>query len=143
VAYISPEQARALPIDERSDLFSCGTIVWEMLCNRRLFHRGAEAPTLMALVHGEIPPPSEERSLFDTGWDTLVMRALEREVDDRAASATELLHILDKIDAAHSPDDMPEALAALVRQCRADVPTKTDEPRTAELGAEPVTQVLP
>lgn len=139
VAYISPEQARALPVDERSDLFSLGTIVWEMLCNRSLFSRGAEAPTLMALVEDDVPPPSTQRGLLDTGWDHLVARALERELDQRARSARELLHMLDDIPDAHPRDDMVTELAALIQPLCEAAPAD-DDMLTTDLSGERKTQ---
>lgn len=132
VAYISPEQAQAKPVDERSDLFSLGAIIWEMLCDRPLFNRGAEAPTLMALVHGDIAPPSTHRAPIDERWDTLVMSALERDVDRRAPSARELIRLLDRISDAHPQDDMATQLAALVRTGR-EAPRIDDEPHTLEI----------
>ncbi len=140
VAYISPEQAQAKPVDERSDLFSLGAIVWEMLCNRPLFHRGAEAPTLMALVHADIPRPSSERGLLDTGWDEVVLRALERDVEQRAPSAQALLRLLEHVDDAHPSDDVAKDLATLVRQVvrRQSPPPTPDEGLTVALGRETV-----
>lgn len=134
VAYISPEQAQAKPVDERSDLFSLGTIIWEMLCDRPLFNRGAEAPTLMALVHGDIAPPSTHRAPIDEGWDALVMLALERDVDQRAASARDLIRLLDRIGDAHPKEDMAAQLAALVRTGR-ELPRLDDEPHTLEIAS--------
>ena len=56
--YMAPEQARALPFDERCDLFSVGVILWELVCGKPLFHRGSEGPTLLAVMSADVPRPT-------------------------------------------------------------------------------------
>jgi eukaryotic-like serine/threonine-protein kinase len=96
VAYTAPEQARALAIDERSDLFSLGVILWELLTGRSLFDRGSEGPTLIALVTDEIPPPSSLRNVAP-GWDRLLLRALERDPERRTPSAKTMMLELESL----------------------------------------------
>ncbi len=115
-AYMAPEQARALPIDERCDLFALGVTLWELLCSRRLFDRGAEGATLMALVSDSIPTPSEVASVHGR-WDGFLERALQRDPDKRFPSARVMVRELDTLPDARTgslPASGQEELAALV-----------------------------
>ncbi|MBW2524293.1 MAG: serine/threonine protein kinase [Deltaproteobacteria bacterium] len=98
--YMAPEQAMAEPVDERSDLFSLGVVLWELLCGRPLFDRGAEGPTLLALVNDEVAAPSSLLSV-DPAWDELLLRALERNPDRRYSTAAAMLVDLESAAAAH------------------------------------------
>jgi serine/threonine protein kinase len=88
--YMAPEQALAQPIDERCDLFAVGVILWELLCGQSLFQRGAEGPTLVAVLSADIDLPSKLRPDIDPAWDALVLRALGRDPDVRFQSANEM-----------------------------------------------------
>src|SRR5262249_4233951 len=56
VGYVSPEQARGQPVDARTDLFSLGCVVYEMVAGHRAFRRASQADTLAAVLYDE--PPS-------------------------------------------------------------------------------------
>ncbi len=86
-AYMSPEQAYDEVLDGRSDVFSLGIVLWENLCAQRLFKRETEADTLQAVVEGKIASPSRLARRLPKRLDELVMKALERDVDARLASA--------------------------------------------------------
>ncbi|MDY7232562.1 protein kinase domain-containing protein [Hyalangium rubrum] len=86
--YMSPEQARGESIDARSDLFSLGITFHELLTGRRVFERDHEIGVLLALMAQPIPPPSTLRPDIPPALDRIVMKALERQADDRYASAS-------------------------------------------------------
>jgi len=86
-AYMAPEQLKNGAIDARFDLFSVGVVLWELVCNRRLFLRDSEAATMMAVLACEIPRPSQLRPELGTTWDAFFVKALAEAREDRFASA--------------------------------------------------------
>ena len=86
VAYMSPEQADAGPVDHRTDLWSLGAVLYEMLSGRRPYARGVPAPR----ADGQSPlPPSlvAQRPDVPPALEQVVLKALERSPADRFASA--------------------------------------------------------
>jgi serine/threonine-protein kinase len=94
LAYMAPEQLRALPVDRRADLFGCGVIAWEMLTGQRLFARADKAATIAAVLEAPVAPPSEVRGGYP-GLDAIVLRALSRDPSERWASAEEMLRAIE------------------------------------------------
>jgi len=90
VAYMSPEQARGLPADHRSDQFSLGVLLYEMLSGRRPFHGDSAAETLTAIIREE-PPPLEARvDGLPPDAAALVRRLLAKDPGDRFDSSRDL-----------------------------------------------------
>jgi serine/threonine protein kinase len=85
--YSSPEQVRGKALDARSDVFSLGILLHEMLTGRRLFKGGSTAATLRAVLSDPIPKPSEHNPDVTDAIDEVVMAALERNVEGRTKSA--------------------------------------------------------
>ncbi len=86
--YMSPEQFLGTPADGRSDIFSCGVMLYQFLTGERPF-TGA-ATTIMRKVLGEDPlPPSQLNTLLAPGWDAVVKRALAKKPADRYQMAAE------------------------------------------------------
>ena len=85
--YMSPEQVRGVPIDQRSDLFGVGTVLHEMLTGKPLFYVGAAAATMRRVLHALIEAPSAENSRVSVELDAIVLRALERPLEARFQSA--------------------------------------------------------
>src|SRR6185436_2425007 len=59
VSYMSPEQARGLEMDYRSDQFSFGVMLYELLTRRRPFDRESKPETMTAIIRDDAPPPTE------------------------------------------------------------------------------------
>jgi tRNA A-37 threonylcarbamoyl transferase component Bud32 len=93
LAYMSPEQCYGEPLDGRSDLFSLGVTMWELLMGEALFRREETADTREALLRGEIPPLKD----VPPSLDALAMRLLSREREERPTSAGEVARDLDAI----------------------------------------------
>ena len=75
-AYMSPEQCLGHPLDRRTDIFSLGTILHELLTGHRLFKRDNTYDTYHAIVNNEVVPPSQVNHQLDPALDDMVMRAL-------------------------------------------------------------------
>jgi serine/threonine protein kinase len=89
-AYLSPEAADGKPVDPRADIYSCGIILWELLCGRRLFAGKSDPDTVELVRQGVIPKPSSVRPEVDEELERIVLRALAKNVKRRYQSAREL-----------------------------------------------------
>ena len=81
--YMSPEQALGRPIDHRSDIFSLGVVLWEMLTGQRLFRGENDAETVTKLLKTRVPPPHTVNAEVPQKLSPIVLRALQREREDR------------------------------------------------------------
>lgn len=97
VHYFSPEQARGAYVDERSDIYSLGIVLYEMLTGDVPFD--GENPVQVALMHinDDINPPSELVSGVPPALERLVMKATDKYQSNRYASADELLKDLENV----------------------------------------------
>lgn len=86
-AYMSPEQVEAVPLDCRSDVFSLGIVLWEMLTGRHLFKRKREIDTLRAITKAAVPAASEINAGVPQSLDAIVARALIADKTRRFSSA--------------------------------------------------------
>jgi beta-lactam-binding protein with PASTA domain len=88
--YLSPEQARGAPVDPRSDLYSLGIVLYEMLTGKVPFT--GDTPVEIAMKHlSQVPePPSKLRPEVPHDVDAVVMRALAKDPDQRYGSAEEM-----------------------------------------------------
>ncbi|MBI5528857.1 MAG: protein kinase [Deltaproteobacteria bacterium] len=96
VNYMSPEQAAGAALDVRSDVFSLGIVLWEMLAGARLFDADSEVTVLEKVRHSPIPKPSELSRYVPPDLDTLVMQALERDPAGRFSDAGAMADALQK-----------------------------------------------
>jgi serine/threonine protein kinase len=95
-AYMSPEQCRGDPIDQRSDIFASGTVLWEILARRRLFKHASKLMTLKMITEGHVPPPSSANPDVPPELDAICLKALSNEVDGRYESAMEMSTAIDE-----------------------------------------------
>ncbi|HEX7506699.1 MAG TPA: PEGA domain-containing protein, partial [Polyangia bacterium] len=86
----SPEQVRGLPIDRRSDIFALGIVLYEMLTSERLFIGESDFSTLEKVRNVEIIPPSSFNSDIPEKLERIVLKALEKNVEDRYQNAIDL-----------------------------------------------------
>jgi len=115
IPYMSPEQCRSAPLDRRSDVFSIGTMLWELTCGRRLFQADNELALLSVVARGEATPPSEIRPDYPPSLEAIVLKALAVDVEQRFQSAQELQLALE--DFAHE-SHLPLSDARLQRFVR-------------------------
>jgi serine/threonine-protein kinase len=97
LAYMSPEQARGSVVDRRADVFAMGVVLWEMLAGRRLFKASNDAETLHRILFAPMPTVRGAGVDIPIPLDTVCMRALEREVETRYASAAEFADELERV----------------------------------------------
>jgi serine/threonine protein kinase len=88
--YMSPEQVRGLPIDRRSDIFSCGIVLYELLTGERLFVGESDFSTLEKVRNVEILPPSTYNRKIPDELERIVLKALAKDVEDRYQNAIDL-----------------------------------------------------
>jgi eukaryotic-like serine/threonine-protein kinase len=98
-AYVSPEQAEDQPVDARSDLFSFGVVLYEMLCGRRPFRGENTRDTLDAIAHAIPEEPRRIRREIPRGLERVLLRCLEKKPQDRHASASEVRRDLESLEA--------------------------------------------
>lgn len=88
-SYLSPEVVDGKPADPRADIYSCGIILWELLCGRRLFSGRTDLETVELVRKGDVPKPSTLRPEIDAELDRIVLRALAKNPKRRYQSARE------------------------------------------------------
>ncbi|MGC8928172.1 MAG: serine/threonine protein kinase, partial [Myxococcota bacterium] len=88
--YMFYEMVKGMEIDARSDIFSLGIVMWEMLTYRRLFKRDTEVASINAILNEEIPSPKKYFKNLPDGVEKIVMKALERDRDKRFQTAREM-----------------------------------------------------
>ncbi|MBI2894740.1 MAG: serine/threonine protein kinase, partial [Deltaproteobacteria bacterium] len=88
--YMSPEQVRGLPLDRRSDIFSVGIALYEILTGERLFVGESDFSTLEKVRNVEIMPPSTYNRKIPEELEQIVLKALAKDVDERYATAMDL-----------------------------------------------------
>jgi serine/threonine protein kinase len=118
--YMSPEQASGKDLDRRSDVFSVGIILHEMLTGRRLFKSDDEIKTLERIKAGDVDPPSTLNPTVPARLDEIVMRALARETEDRYQEARELHADLLEFLYPASPDLTQQSLAHFMAELFSD-----------------------
>jgi len=95
-AYMSPEQVRGQTIDPRSDLFSAGIVLWELLTGRELFADETEFETLRRVAE-HVPAPPSVYAQTPVSLDALVAKALSKAPEDRFESSVEFGRALIKV----------------------------------------------
>jgi serine/threonine protein kinase len=100
VNYMSPEQARGLPVDERTDIWSLGVVVYEMLAQRLPFIGATRMDTIVAILDRQPAPladVSKDRYIVSPLLEQTIDRCLRKEMTDRLGSANELLAELKRV----------------------------------------------
>jgi serine/threonine-protein kinase len=94
VAYMSPEQLRAERLDFRSDIFSLGTVLYELLTRKRPFDRDSDAEVISAILSSQPPPLKHASGDIPPRLNRIVLKCLEKDKEQRYPSASELLYEL-------------------------------------------------
>ena len=94
MGYMSPEQVRGLPVDHRSDIFSFGAILYELLTGEKAFKKDTSSDTMAAILRDEPPEPANSGIEISPGLDNIVRHCLEKDRDHRFQSAREIVFAL-------------------------------------------------
>jgi TolB-like protein len=95
--YMSPEQIDARGVDQRSDVFSFGAVLYEMLSGRMAFRRETPRKTLVAILREEPPDLASTGRDIPPGLGLIVRRCLKKEPEDRFQSAEEIMSALQEV----------------------------------------------
>jgi serine/threonine-protein kinase len=136
--YLSPEQARGETVDTRSDVYSAGCLLYELLTGRPPFV--GDSPVAVAVQHVREPavPPSHLDADLPEAIDAIAMKALTKRIDERYQSASQMRHDIERylagrpVQAVLTPPDPVPATAAAPRVTAVGAP-----PTQAPEGKDP------
>jgi serine/threonine protein kinase len=103
LGYMSPEQVKGKPADARSDIFSFGAILYEMLSGRRAFHADSAAETMSAILREEPPDLSVTNQSISPGLERIVRHAIEKNPEQRFHSAHDVAFALEALSGLSTP----------------------------------------
>jgi Tol biopolymer transport system component/predicted Ser/Thr protein kinase len=98
-AYMSPEQAEGKPVDARSDIFSFGAVLYEMVTGARVFTGASKVSTLAAVLTKEPTPPSQLATQLPRYMERIILHCLQKDPDRRVQSMSDLASDLRQVDA--------------------------------------------
>ena len=102
VGYMSPEQVRGEAADQRSDIFSFGTILYEMLCGQRAFKRNTGAETMTAILNEEPTEFSRQSAAIPPALERIVRHCIEKQPGQRFQSAQDIAFALESVTGSSS-----------------------------------------
>jgi serine/threonine-protein kinase len=115
VGYMSPEQVKGFPVDHRSDIFSFGTILYELLSGKKAFKRDTNAETIAAIMRDEPPELSESGRNISPALDRIVKHCLEKDRDHRFQSVRDIAFALSETSGPAAASGAPAARERLRR----------------------------
>jgi serine/threonine protein kinase len=110
-SYLSPEQITGEVLDGRSDVFSLGIVLWEMLTAKRLFVADNDMAILRMIQSAKIEPPSTYNPAIPQALDAIALRALARDRDKRYRTGEELQRDLHRFLYSYNPGFNPADLS--------------------------------
>jgi serine/threonine protein kinase len=159
LSYMAPERIKDEAFDGRSDLFSLGVVLWEILTGRRLFRGPTEADTLKNALQMRVPAPSTLRPEVPAALDAIVLRALERDPEGRTPNGHEMADALEEVlaetryhskmlptllrelfgaELASSQIELTKLTPELLAACSGETSTASARPGTVEAQAGPI-----
>ncbi len=135
LGYMSPEQVRGRPADARSDIFSFGAILYEMLSGKRAFHGDSAADTMSAILKEDPPDLSVTNQKISPGLERIVRHCLEKNPEQRFHSAHDLAFDLEALSGTSATS--AGAMAAQTGRpaaARREAPARCPRPRRARRG---------
>jgi eukaryotic-like serine/threonine-protein kinase len=118
VAYMSPEQAEGKKVDSRSDVFSFGSVLYEMATGQRAFQGGSKLSSLSAVLYKDPQPASQTAAEIPTELDRIISRCLRKDPERRWQTMADirvaLEELRDEMDSSHFAVTVPSS-GTLVR----------------------------
>ena len=112
VGYMSPEQVRGQKVDHRSDIFSFGVVLYEMLTGRRAFEGDSAVETMNAILKEDPKPAGNGGPPLPPGLDRIVLHCLEKSPDERFQSARDIAFDIEALSGTSSQTAMKAAAGA-------------------------------
>ncbi len=138
VQYMSPEQAWGRPIDRRSDIFSLGCVLFEMLTEEKLFRGDTDLSVLEKVRAANVVVPSTLNPEVPRGLDAIVAKALAREPEERYDIASDMLRDLEGVLYSYTPAPGSADLAIYLHRLQAEESARQEtRDREASRGAVP------
>ncbi len=120
VQYMSPEQAWGKALDRRSDLFSLGAVLFEMLTEQKLFRGDSDLTVLEKVRAADVVGPSSINPEISKSLEGIVMKALAREPEDRYGNASDMLRDLEAVLYSYTPAPGSADLAIFLHRLQAE-----------------------
>lgn len=113
-SYMAPEELRGAESDKRADIWALGVMLWEITCGQRLFRAKGEGQTAVLVLQSDIPDPRSLIEGFPDSLADIIMGCLERDQDERIATAREVAVGLERFlleaGTLAAPEDVSEVL---------------------------------
>lgn len=114
VGYMSPEQVRGQTLDHRSDIFSFGTVLYEMASGKRAFHGESSVETMNAILKEDVQEFSATGTQVSPGLEKIIRRCLEKKPERRFQSASDLAFALEALSGTATSSSGAQAVSARV-----------------------------
>jgi eukaryotic-like serine/threonine-protein kinase len=128
VSYLAPEQIGHGPVDQRTDVYACGVVLYEMLTGRKPYTGDTPMQVIFQHLNEDVPPPSAVVPGVAPQLDALVARAACRYPQQRPADAVEMLAELREVRATLTPDELDEQPVAIGDAVPATAPVSPAPP---------------
>ena len=121
--YLSPEQAMGLSVDQRSDIFSAGALLYECIAGRPAFIGLSPVDICAQVIRDDPPPPSLHNPRVPPELDRIVRKAMAKKVDERYRSAEELRVDLQSVQSALQDGGVGQSITHRIRPARSSART--------------------
>ena len=134
MSYLSPEAARGENVDQRSDIFSVGILLYEMLTSKRLFYGDTDYQTVELVRNAKIPPIAAQNPEVEPEFEEICRKALARRTEDRFQTATDLQDALAHYLFSRGLKMIQRDISEMVRSCIEDQATQSSGGKVKRFG---------
>ncbi len=138
--YMAPEQARGLPVDERSDVYSLGLILHELVRGKPTFNGDSQVELMGQQVHEAPPPLTSPFGPVPRPLERIVMQMLAKEPSERPASMVAVVTALEAVASTPTPTARTEPLPPVTVAAPPSAPTPAPSTNLSPLTPPPISQ---